>query len=54
MVCRLIDFALVVLKLLIFKVCGVIGISTIEFFNFPGTERVKQNKKKNQKPFKTS
>ena len=46
MVCRVIDFALVVLKLLIFKVCGIIGISTIEFFNFPGTERVKQNKKK--------
>ena len=41
MVCRLIDFALVVLKLLMFKVCGIIGISKIEFFNFSGTERVK-------------
>ena len=34
MVCRLIDSALVVLELL-FKVCGIIGISKIEFFNFP-------------------
>ena len=42
MVCRLIDFALVVLKLLIFKICGIIGISKIEFFDFSGTERVKQ------------
>ena len=41
MVCRLIDFALVVLKLLMFKVCGIIGISKTEFFNFSGTERVK-------------
>ena len=29
-----------------FKVCGFIGISKIEFFNFSGTERVKQNQKK--------
>ena len=28
------------------KVCGTIGISKIEFFNFSGTERVKQNQKK--------
>ena len=41
MVCRLIDFALVVLKLLMFKVCVIIGISKIKFFNFFGTERVK-------------
>ena len=40
MVCRLIDFALVVLKLLMFKFCVTIGISKIEFFNFSGTERV--------------
>ena len=45
MVCRLIDFALVVLMLLMFKACVIIGISKIEFFNFSGTERVKQNKK---------
>ena len=37
---RLIDFAFVVLKLLMFKVCGIIGISEIEFFNFSGIERV--------------
>ena len=43
MVCRLIDFPLVVLKLLMFKVCVIIGISKIEFFNFSGTERVKKN-----------
>ena len=40
MVCRLIDFALLVLKLLMFKVCVIIGISKMEFFNFSGTERV--------------
>ena len=44
MVCRLIDFALVVLKLLMFKGRGVIGISKIEFFNFSGTERLKVKK----------
>ena len=41
MVCWLIDFVLVVLKLLMFKVCVIIGISKIEFFNFSGAERVK-------------
>ena len=41
MVCRLIDFAHVVLNLGMFKVCVIIGISKIEFFNFSGTERVK-------------
>ena len=46
MVCRLRDFALVVSKLLMFKVCVIIGISKIEFLNFSGTERIKQNKKK--------
>ena len=46
MVCRLRDFALVVPKLLMFKVCVIIGISKIEFLNFSGTERIKQNKKK--------
>ena len=35
MVCRLIDFALVALKLLMFKVDEIIGIPKIEFFNFP-------------------
>ena len=41
MVCRLIDFALVVLNLGMLKVCVIIGISEIEFVNFSGTERVK-------------
>ena len=45
MACGLIEFALVVLKLLMFKVCGIIGVSKIEFFYFSGTERVKQNQK---------
>ena len=40
MICRLIDFALVVLKLLMLKVCAIIGISKIGFFNFSGKERV--------------
>ena len=38
--CRLMDFALVGLQLLMFKVFGIIGISKIEFFNFSGTEKV--------------
>ena len=45
MVCRVIDFALVVLELLVFKVCEIIGISKIEFFNFSGNEKIKQIKK---------
>ena len=40
MIARLIDFALVVFKSLMFKVCGVTEISIIEFFRFSGTERV--------------
>ena len=40
MVFRLIDFALVVLKLLMLEVCVIIGYSKIEFFNFSGTEKV--------------
>ena len=43
MVFSLIDFALAVLKLLMFEVCVIIGISKIEIFNFPGAERVKKN-----------
>ena len=46
MICQSIDFALVVLLLLMFEVYGNIGILKIEFFNFAGTERVKQNQKK--------
>ena len=38
---QLIDFALVFLRLLMFKVCGIVGISKIEFLNFSGTKRVK-------------
>ena len=29
-----------------FKVCVIIGIPKIEFFNFPGTERIKENNNK--------
>ena len=43
MMCRLIGSALVVFKLLMFKVCVIIGISKIKFFNFSGTERVTYN-----------
>ena len=35
MLCRLINFALAVLILLIFKVCGIIGISKSRLSNFP-------------------
>ena len=45
MVCRLTDFALVVHKLVMFKVCGIIGTTKIEFSNISSTERVKQNEK---------
>ena len=38
-----------VLKLLMFKVRGIIGISKMEFFDFCGTERTKKNKKKKKK-----
>ena len=44
MVYRLVDFALVVLKLLMFKVYGIIRISKINFLNFSGTEGVKKSK----------
>ena len=44
MACRLIGFVLLVLKLLMFKVCGIIGISKIKFFNCSGIERVKLSK----------
>ena len=37
---RLIDFALVVLELLMINICGIIGISKIKFFNFSGTEKI--------------
>ena len=43
MVCRLVDFALVVLDLLIFKVCAIIGISKVEFFFFFCNEGVKSS-----------
>ena len=43
LVCRLIHSALVVLKLLMIKLCEIIGISKIEFFNFTSNERVKKN-----------
>ena len=44
MISRLMDFALVVLWLLVFKVCGIMGISKVVLFNFFGTERVKFRK----------
>ena len=40
MVCMLIDFPLVILKLLMFKVRGIIGVTKIEFSKISGTERV--------------
>ena len=40
MVGRLIEFALLALKLLMFKVCVIIGISEMKFSDFSGTERV--------------
>ena len=46
MVCKLITFAPAFLKLLMFEICGFIGISKINFFNFTGNQSVKQNQKK--------
>ena len=40
MVYRLIDFVIMVLKLLMFNVCGIIDIPKMEFFSFFDTERV--------------
>ena len=48
MACSLIDFALVVLKLFMLKVCRTIGFSKVDSSNSSGTERVKQNKKKSK------
>ena len=55
MIFRLIDFALMVLQLLMFKVCAIIEVANIDFFNYSRTERIKQNQKKKekQKPLKT-
>ena len=44
MISRLIELSLVVLKLLMFRICGVIGISEIEFFTFSEIESVKIKK----------
>ena len=41
MISRLIDFAVVVLQLLIFKVCGIIGISKIVLFDFSGMKELR-------------
>ena len=35
-----VGIAFVVLQLFRFKVCGIAGISKIEFSNFPGTELI--------------
>ena len=35
------DFALLVLYSIMFKVCGIIGVSKIEFVSLFGTEKVK-------------
>ena len=45
MVPTFIDFALVVLKLLILKVCVISGVSEIMLLIFSGSEKVKQNEK---------
>ena len=41
MICRLIDFAVVILQLLMFEVCENIGILKIGFFIFSSNERAK-------------
>ena len=44
-ICKLIYFPLVVLHLLVFKICGIIGILKFKIFNFSSTEKVRQNQK---------
>ena len=44
MMSRLIDFAPEVLELLIFKFCGITGVSKIEFFDNSGTGSVNKTK----------
>ena len=53
MVCRLIDLAIVFVQLLIFKVCGITGISKIGFLNFSGNRKIKQNQKNSKAVEKT-
>ena len=43
MVCTLVYFALMILKLLMFKFCGIVDISKVEFCNFIGTEKVNKS-----------
>ena len=42
MLCKMIDFALGVLKLSMFKVFGMFDSLKIKLFNLPSSERVKQ------------
>ena len=46
MISRLIGFVLVVIQLLMFKVCGIVRTSKIEFLNFSDIERFKQDQKR--------
>ena len=41
---KLIDFAIVVLRVLMFNIFGIEDFSKIKFFKFSGNERVKENK----------
>ena len=43
MTSKLIYFALVNVQLLMFKICGIIAISKIGFFNFSSTEMFKES-----------
>ena len=47
---RFIGFPLAVLKLLMFKVCGITGISKIEFSFFPLLKGLNKLKKNHRKP----
>ena len=49
MISRLIDFALMILQLFMLKVCAIIEVTNIDFFNYSRTERIKQNQKKKKK-----
>ena len=46
---KLIDFAIVVLRIFMFNVFGIEDFSKIQFFKFSSNERVKENKLKKTK-----
>ena len=51
MICKLIDFALVVLWLLMFNICGIIGILKVDFFKFPVLKGLGKGRQNHEIPY---